>query len=159
MTTLVEESTKSQSIRSFTRRDAYKALQAHYKQMRMRHLRELFAEDPERGKRFAAEAVGLFFDYSKNRITDETLELLVKLADESGLRQRIEAMFRGDKINVTEKRAVLHVALRAPEVLPFLSMAKTLYRRFMTSSIGWRPSPSVSGAASGPGTPGKESAT
>jgi glucose-6-phosphate isomerase len=114
MTTLVEESTKSQSIRSFTRRDAYKALQAHYKQMRMRHLRELFAEDPERGKRFAAEAVGLFFDYSKNRITDETLELLVKLADESGLRQRIEAMFRGDKINVTEKRAVLHVALRAP---------------------------------------------
>jgi glucose-6-phosphate isomerase len=115
MTTVVEKTTKSPSIRSFTRRDAYKALQAHYKQIRTRHLREFFAEDPERGKRFAVEAVGLFFDYSKNRITDETIQLLVKLADESGLRQRIDAMFRGDKINVTEKRAVLHVALRAPK--------------------------------------------
>jgi glucose-6-phosphate isomerase len=115
MTTVVEKTTKSPSIRSFTRRDAYKALQAHYKQIRTRHLRELFAEDPERGKRFTSEAAGLFFDYSKNRITDETIQLLVKLADESGLRQRIDAMFRGDKINVTEKRAVLHVALRAPK--------------------------------------------
>src|ERR1700685_3735187 len=115
MTTVVEESKKSQSIRSFTRRDAFKALQAHYKQIRTRHLRELFAEDPERGKRLTAEAAGLFFDYSKNRITDETIQLLLKLADESGLRQRIDAMFRGEKINVTEKRAVLHVALRAPK--------------------------------------------
>jgi glucose-6-phosphate isomerase len=115
MTTVVEKTTKSPSIRSFTRRDAYKALQAHYKQIRTRHLRELFAEDLERGKRLTAEAAGLFFDYSKNRITDETLQLLFKLAEESGLRQRIDAMFRGDKINVTEKRAVLHVALRAPK--------------------------------------------
>src|SRR6202046_4985753 len=115
MTTVVEESKKSQSIRSFTRRDAFKALQAHYKQIRTRHLRELFAEDPERGKRLTAEAAGLFFDYSKNRITDETIQLLLKLADESGLRQRIGGMFRGEKINVTEKRAVLHVALRAPK--------------------------------------------
>jgi glucose-6-phosphate isomerase len=115
MTTVIEKTAKSPSIRSFTRRDAYKALQAHYKQIRTRHLRELFAEDPERGKRLTAEAAGLFFDYSKNRITDETIQLLLKLADESGLRQRIDAMFRGDKINVTEKRAVLHVALRAPK--------------------------------------------
>ncbi|MGA8670523.1 MAG: glucose-6-phosphate isomerase [Terracidiphilus sp.] len=115
MTTVVEKNTKSPSIRSFTRRDAFKALQAHYKQIRMRHLRELFVEDPGRGERMTAEAVGLFFDYSKNRITDETLQLLLKLAEESGLRQRIDAMFRGEKINVTEKRAVLHVALRAPK--------------------------------------------
>ena len=115
MTTVVEKNTKSPSIRSFTRRDAFKALQAHYKQIRMRHLREFFAEDPGRGERMTAEAVGLFFDYSKNRITDETLQLLLKLAEESGLRQRIDAMFRGEKINVTEKRAVLHVALRAPK--------------------------------------------
>jgi glucose-6-phosphate isomerase len=115
MTTVVEKTTKSPSIRSFTRRDAYKALQAHYKQIRTRHLRELFAEDPGRGERMTAEALGLFFDYSKNRITGETLQLLLKLAEESGLRQRIDAMFRGDKINVTEKRAVLHVALRAPK--------------------------------------------
>ena len=115
MTTVVEKTTKSPSIRSFTRRDAYKALQAHYKQIRTRHLRELFAEDPGRGERMTAEALGLFFDYSKNRVTGETLQLLLKLAEESGLRQRIDAMFRGDKINVTEKRAVLHVALRAPK--------------------------------------------
>jgi glucose-6-phosphate isomerase len=120
MTTVVEKTAKSPSIRSFTRRDAYKALQAHYKQIRTRHLREFFAEDPERGKRLTAEAAGLFFDYSKNRITDETIQLLVKLADESGLRQRIDAMFRGDKINVTEKRAVLHVALRAPKGISIL---------------------------------------
>jgi glucose-6-phosphate isomerase len=115
MTTVVEKTTKSPSIRSFTRRDAFKALQAHYKQIRARHLRELFADDPGRGERMTAEAIGLFLDYSKNRITDETVQLLVKLAEESGLRQRIDAMFRGDKINVTEKRAVLHVALRAPK--------------------------------------------
>jgi len=115
MTTVAEKTTKSPSIRSFTRRDAYKALQAHYKQIRTKHLRELFADDPGRGERMTAEAIGLFFDYSKNRITDETLQLLLKLAEESGLRQRIDAMFRGEKINVTEKRAVLHVALRAPK--------------------------------------------
>jgi len=90
------------------------ALGAHFKQMRDRHLRELFAADPRRGERMATEAVGLYLDYSKNRITDDTLKLLVQLAEESGLRARIEAMFRGEKINITEHRAVLHVALRAP---------------------------------------------
>jgi glucose-6-phosphate isomerase len=95
-------------------RPAWQALAAHYRQIRERHLRTLFAEDPRRGERFTAEAVGLYLDYSKQRITDETLGLLLQLAEESGLRERIEAMFRGEKINVTERRAVLHVALRAP---------------------------------------------
>jgi glucose-6-phosphate isomerase len=102
-------------LKGFTRRPAFKALSAHYKQIRETHLRKLFADDPKRGERLTSEAVGVFFDYSKNRITDETLKLLLQLADESGLRDRIDAMFRGEKINVSEKRAVLHVALRAPE--------------------------------------------
>ncbi len=97
-----------------TKRPTWKALAAHYKQARAWHLRELFAEDPKRGERLTAEAVGLYLDYSKHRITDETLALLLQLAEESGLRERIDAMFRGERINVTEKRAVLHVALRAP---------------------------------------------
>jgi len=96
-------------------RKAWKALQTHFQQIRDRHLRELFAEDPARGERFTAETGGIFLDYSKNRITDETLKLLVQLAEESGVREKIEAMFRGDKINITENRAVLHVALRAPK--------------------------------------------
>src|SRR5262249_40114801 len=79
------------------------------------HLRTLFAKDPERGKRFTAEAQGIFLDYSKNRITQETLDLLIQLAEECDLRSRIDAMFHGEKINITENRAVLHVALRAPK--------------------------------------------
>ena len=96
-------------------RPAWKALQTHSEAMKGRHLRELFAADPGRGQRFTAEANGIFLDYSKNRLTDETLKLLIALAEESGLRAKIEAMFRGDKINITEDRAVLHVALRAPK--------------------------------------------
>ena len=96
-------------------RPAWKALQTHSEAMKGRHLRELFAADPGRGQRFTAEANGIFLDYSKNRLTDETLKLLIALAEESGLRAKIEAMFRGDKINITENRAVLHVALRAPK--------------------------------------------
>ncbi len=96
-------------------RAAWKALDAHYTKIRELHLRKLFADDATRGERMAVEAVGIYFDYSKHRITDETLTLLLQLAEESGLRARIDAMFRGDKINVTEKRAVLHVALRAPK--------------------------------------------
>ncbi len=98
-----------------TRRPAWKALEAHDRKIRELQLRELFAGDPERGERMAVEAAGIYFDYSKNRITDETLTLLRRLAEESGLRSHIDAMFRGEKINVTEGRAVLHVALRAPE--------------------------------------------
>jgi glucose-6-phosphate isomerase len=97
-----------------TRRAEWKALQDHYGKIRDVHLRTLFADDPGRGERFTAEAAGLTLDYSKHRITAETVALLLKLAEASGLRGRIDAMFRGDKINVTENRAVLHVALRAP---------------------------------------------
>src|SRR5215831_16528485 len=96
-------------------RPAWKALVAHHQKVREMHLRKLFADDPKRGERMSFEAVGLYLDYSKNRVTDETLQLLVQLANESGLRERIDAMFRGDKINITENRAVLHVALRAPK--------------------------------------------
>src|SRR5713226_3625953 len=100
--------------KSLTARPAWKALQSHYEQIRSRHLRELFAQDPKRGERMTVEAAGLYLDYSKNRITEETLKLLFQLANESGLKERIHAMFQGDKINITERRAVLHVALRAP---------------------------------------------
>jgi glucose-6-phosphate isomerase len=96
------------------KRPAWRALEAHSKEIQKSHLRNLFADDPKRGERLTLEAVGIYFDYSKNLITDETLKLLLQLAEESGLRARIDAMFRGEKINVTEKRAVLHVALRAP---------------------------------------------
>jgi glucose-6-phosphate isomerase len=102
-------------LEPLTNRSVWKALEAHYENVRALHLRSLFADDPGRGERMTAEAVGIFLDYSKNRVTDETLELLIRLAEESGLRQRIDAMFRGEKINVTENRAVLHVALRAPK--------------------------------------------
>jgi glucose-6-phosphate isomerase len=95
-------------------RPAWASLKKHYQKMRRVHLRQLFDKDRERGERMAVEAAGIYFDYSKNRITDETLGLLLQLAGEAGLRDRIDAMFRGDKINVSEKRAVLHVALRAP---------------------------------------------
>jgi len=98
-----------------TKRKAWKALQSHYNKVRELHLRNLFADDPKRGERMTAEALGLFLDYSKNRITDETIQLLIELAEESGLRSRIDAMFRGERINITEKRSVLHVALRAPK--------------------------------------------
>jgi glucose-6-phosphate isomerase len=103
------------TIAPLTTRTAWKALDAHYSKIRHLHLRTLFTDDATRGERMAVEAAGLYLDYSKNRITDDTLTLLLQLAEESGLRARIEAMFRGDKINVTEQRAVLHVALRAPK--------------------------------------------
>src|SRR5499426_1178976 len=107
-------SRQSMSIPALRERPAWGALEKHYHKIKGVHLRQLFADDRERGERMTADAVGLYLDYSKNRITDETLRLLLQLADESGLRERIDAMFRGDKINVSEDRAVLHVALRAP---------------------------------------------
>src|SRR5258706_7137091 len=110
MATIVEPLTD----RPLTERPAWKSLEAHRQKARSLHLRDLFAYDSERGRRFTAEAAGIYLDYSKNRITDETLDLLTRLAEESGLRQRIDAMFHGEKINRTENRAVLHVALRAP---------------------------------------------
>jgi glucose-6-phosphate isomerase len=103
------------SIKPLIKRPAWKALAAHYKKIKDVPLSKLFSEDAKRGQRLTVEAAGLFLDYSKNRITDETVKLLVQLADESDLRGRIAAMFSGEKINITEKRAVLHVALRAPK--------------------------------------------
>src|SRR5271168_4459334 len=102
-------------VQPLTQRAAWKTLESHYEKLRNVSLRSLFADDPERASRFTIEAAGLFLDYSKNRITEETHKLLLELAQESGLRERIDAMFHGDKINITEKRAVLHVALRAPK--------------------------------------------
>ena len=102
------------SVAALHLRPAWAALEKHYHKIKDVHLRQLFAEDRERGERLAVEAAGIYFDYSKNRITDETLRLLIHIAQESGLRERIDAMFRGDRINVSEKRAVLHIALRAP---------------------------------------------
>src|SRR5258708_20873652 len=97
-----------------TRQTAWSALASHYKTVSKLHLQQLFDDDPKGGERLAVEAVGLYLDYSKNRVTDETMRLLLQLAEESGLRARIDGMFHGEKINITEKRAVLHVALRAP---------------------------------------------
>jgi glucose-6-phosphate isomerase len=108
------------AVESVIASPAWKALWAHHERVRSLHLRELFAADPARGERMALEEVGIYFDYSKNRITDDTLKLLLDLARQAGLRERIDAMFRGDRINVSERRAVLHVALRAPEGASFL---------------------------------------
>jgi glucose-6-phosphate isomerase len=104
----------TQGTESLTRRPSWHALQAHYQQVKDVHLRTLFAQDATRGERLVAEGAGLLLDYSKNRVTDETLRLLLQLAESEGVAARRDAMFRGEKINVTEKRAVLHVALRAP---------------------------------------------
>jgi glucose-6-phosphate isomerase len=104
-----------QPIEPLLERKAWKVLHAHQKEIQGVHLRRLFADDARRGVRLTAEAAGIFLDYSKNRVTDETLSLLLQLANESGLRARIDAMFRGDKVNITENRAVLHIALRAPK--------------------------------------------
>jgi glucose-6-phosphate isomerase len=115
MATPTRPSMTTPAVEPLTKRKAWRALQVHHQEIRTWHLRELFANEPQRGERMTAEAAGIFLDYSKNRITEETVKLLVQLAEESGLRPRIESMFRGDKINFTENRAVLHVALRAPQ--------------------------------------------
>ena len=94
---------------------AWKALRSHYQKVGDLHLRKLFADDARRGERMTVDAAGISLDYSKNRVTDETIKLLLRLAEEADVRGRVEAMFRGEKINATEKRAVLHVALRAPK--------------------------------------------
>jgi glucose-6-phosphate isomerase len=114
MSTSVTSIATSEGTEPLTASSSWNALEKHYEQIRSLHLRDIFASDPGRGERLSLEALGLFFDYSKNRVTNETIALLIGLAQESGLQARIDAMFRGDKINVTEKRAVLHVALRAP---------------------------------------------
>src|SRR5258708_22327932 len=111
MATRATPNATHQALEPLTKRKSWKALQTHYEKIRSLHLRKLFADDPKRGERMTAEAVGLFLDYSKNRITDEILKLLIDLAQEASVRSQIDAMFRGEKINTTEDRAVLHVAL------------------------------------------------
>ena len=103
------------NVLPFTKRAAYAPLKAHADAIRATTMKQMFADDPGRGTRFTAEAVGVFLDYSKNRATDETLKLLIAMAEEAGLKRKIDAMFAGEKINITENRAVLHVALRAPK--------------------------------------------
>jgi glucose-6-phosphate isomerase len=114
------------SVRALRLRRSWATLGSHWEKIKGLHLRKLFAEDPKRGERMAVEATGIYLDYSKNRITDETLKLLLQLAEESGLRERIDAMFHGDKINVSENRAVLHVALRAPRGASILHDGKNV---------------------------------
>ena len=150
---------RSRAIKPLTQLKAWKALRAHHKKIGGKHLRDLFAADPKRGKQMAVEALGLFFDYSKNRITEETIKLLLELARQSGLESRIEAMFRGEKINVTEGRAVLHVALRAPKGAGLLSTARTWFLRSMQYSTEWQPSAIASGAGHGRGTQASAFAT
>ena len=142
METLAEPLTTSPA----TEQLAWKALEAHYKKVRRMHLRKLFADDPNRGERLAAQAVGLYLDYSKNRITDETLRLLFELAEESGLRARIDAMFAGEKINITEKRAVLHVALRAAKgatIQPRIASSGISRSTVKSAGFTWRQPTSV----------------
>jgi len=115
MATAAVRAKKAPAIQPLARRKAWGGLKAHYKKIQPVHLRGMFEDDPKRGEKFKVEALGIYLDYSKNRITDKTIKLLVDLAKESGLQARIDAMFRGDKINITENRAVLHVALRAPK--------------------------------------------
>jgi glucose-6-phosphate isomerase len=115
MARTAKTTSKSPEMKPLTKRKAWSALRAHHKTVQSVHLRKLFADNPKRAEKFSLEALGIYFDYSKNRITDKTVTLLLQLARESGLRERIDAMFRGDKINITENRAVLHVALRAPK--------------------------------------------
>ena len=141
-------------VQPLTKRKAWNALAAHFNQARNLHLRDLFAQDPKRGERMTLEAAGLYLDYSKNRITDETLKLLFQLATESGLRDRIDAMFRGDKINVTEKRAVLHVRCGRPKRPASWWMARTSCRRSMKCWSAWRILRSGSAAAPGRATRG-----
>ena len=138
---------------------AWKALEDHRGTISGTHLRELFKHDPERGQRMSIEAAGAYLDYSKNRITDETIKLLLHLAEESGLRARIDAMFRGEKINITENRAVLHVALRAPRELPLSWTAATLCPKSMLCSTRWRPSRTACAMATGRATLANASAT
>ena len=151
-------STKTNSL---TERPAWNALQAHYNQIHSRHLKTLFAEDPKRGERLAVEAAGLYFDYSKNRVTDETIRLL--LASGRGVRDCASASTRcsaATKINVTEKRAVLHVALRAPRGASIVRRRRRTWCRKCTRySIGWRRSPTASAMAVARVTPASASAT
>ena len=132
-----------------TELSAWNQLREHFTSIRNMHLRELFAGDPRRAERYSIEALGLYFDYSKNRITDDTLRLLLDLAEQCGLRERIEAMFRGDKINATENRAVLHVALRAPKTEKIVVDGEDVVPEVHEVSTKCRPLPTAYEAGNG----------
>ena len=141
-------------------RPAWRALEAHYQQIHETQMKRLFADDPARGERFTVEANGIFLDYSKNRVTDETLKLLIQLAEESGLRAHIDAMFSGEKINITENRAVLHIALRAPKGESiFVDGEDVVPAVAILCWTRWPPSPIAFAAAHGRGTPANGFAT
>jgi Glucose-6-phosphate isomerase len=133
----------NKKTKSSTERGAWNALAAHYQNVRELHLRKLFADDATRGKRMTDRCGRFILDYSKNRVTDETLKLLVQLAMSRDLRERIDAMFRGDKINITENRAVLHVACGHRKGHRSLSMARTLSRKSTPFSTRWPTSPTA----------------
>ncbi len=141
------------NLKPLTQRAAWKSLAAHGKQIKKLHLRKLFADDAKRGERFTAEAAGLFLDYSKNRITEKTLKLLLQLARESNLRAKMDAMFGGEKINVTENRAVLHIALRAPKGSTILVDGKNVVPEVHAVLDKMAVSPTASAAANGRDTP------
>jgi Phosphoglucose isomerase len=136
----------------------WRDLQHRYAVMQGLHLRSLFADDPARGERMTAEAAGVYLDYSKNRITDETLKLLTELAEQSGLRARIDAMFGGEKINVTENRAVLHVALRAPKGASIIVDGKNVVPEVHAVLGKMTALPAASAAANGKATAASPSA-
>jgi len=144
---------------AISRHPAWRALEVHQRTMRDRYLRELLANDPNRGERMQAEAVGIYLDYSKNRITQETLQLLFELAEAIDLRGRIEAMFRGDKINVSEARAVFHTALRPRRPPRSWSTARMWCLRCISCWIGWPDSRTAFAVVFGRGTPAAASAT
>ena len=147
------------AARPLVKGSAWKALEDHYQDIKKLHLRDLFAHDPERGERMTAEGAGLFLDYSKNRITAETIKLLTDLARESGLQARIEAMFSGEKINITEKRAVLHVALRAPRGESILVDGENVVPQVHAVLDQMADFPIAFAAAHGKATPASASAT
>ena len=137
----------------------WEALVEHHRDLGDVHLRDLFADDPARGETMVVEAAGLYLDYSKNRVTADTIGLLVDLAERAGLRRRIDAMFAGEHINVTEDRPVLHVALRAPRGASIVVDGVDVVPRSTPCSTRWPTSPTGSAPASGPGTPASGSAT
>ena len=140
-------------------RKSWQALKRHHQEIAGVPLRELFAIDPGRGERLTAEAAGLYLDYSKNRVTDETMRLLVALAEESGVPDKRDAMFRGEHINVSEDRPVLHVALRMPAGESLVVDGTDVVARCTRCSAGWRTSPTGSGQATGRATPASRSGT
>ena len=149
---------QSVNVPPLRKRPAWALLEKHYQKLKGIHLRQLFADDHERGERLAVEAAGVYLDYSKNRITDETLNLLLQLAQESGLRDHIDAMFRGDNINVSENRAVFMSRCARRAAPPFFTTAATWSPTFTPFWTGWRTFPSACAAATGKARPASASA-